>query len=67
MISKDDGEVDHDERVIDICFFKTMDEDVHLMDEVGIFYEHRSLDAPSEGALVYLNHTTQEIIEEGTQ
>ncbi len=67
LISKDDGEVDRDERVIDICLIRTMDEDVHFMDEVGIFYEHGSLVAPLEGALVHLNHTMQEIIEEGTQ
>jgi hypothetical protein len=64
---KDDVEVDHDERVIDICLIRTMNEDVHFIDEVGIFDEHGSLVAPSEGALVYLNHTMQEIIEEGTQ
>jgi hypothetical protein len=36
-----------------------MDEDVHFIDEVGIFDEHGSLIAPLEGVLVHLNHTMQ--------
>jgi hypothetical protein len=37
-----------------------MDEDVHFIDEVRIFYEHGSLVAPLEGVIVYLNYTMQE-------
>ncbi len=43
---------------------------MHFIDEVGIFDAHGSLVAPSglfkSRALVYLNHTMQEIME-GTQ
>jgi len=60
---KDDG----DEKVIYIDLIKTMDEVVHPTYKVGGFEKQINSIAPLEEALVCLNHTMQEIVEECTQ
>jgi len=64
---KDDGEIDGDEKVINIDLIKTMDEVVHPIDKVGGFEKQRNSIAHLEEALVCLNHTMQEIVEKCTQ
>jgi hypothetical protein len=64
---KDDGEVDGDEKVINIDLIKTMDVIVHPTNKVGGFAKQINSIAPLEEALVCLNHTMQEIVEECTQ
>ncbi len=65
--SKDDGEVNGDEEVFNIGLIKTIDKGVHLMNEVEAFNEQGSSIALLEGALIHLNHTMQQSIEECTQ
>jgi hypothetical protein len=64
--SKDDGEVNGDEKVFNIGLIKTIDEGVHLMNEVEAFHEQGSLIALLEGALVHLNQTIQQSVEKCT-
>jgi hypothetical protein len=65
--SKDDGEANGDEKVFNIDLIKTIDEGVHLMNEVDVFSEQGSSIALLEGALICLNHTMQQSVEECTQ
>jgi hypothetical protein len=65
--SKDDGEVNGDEGVIDIGLIGTMEEVVLPMNEVKAFDDLESSSVPLEGALVRLHQTMKEITEECTQ
>jgi hypothetical protein len=65
--SKDDGEVNGDEGVIDIGLIGTMEEVVLPTYKVRIFDDLESSSGPLEGALVRLHHTMKEITEECTQ
>jgi len=65
--SKDDGEANGDEGVIDIGLIGTMEEVVLPTDEVRAFDELESSSVPVEGTLVRLHHTMKEIIIKCTQ
>jgi hypothetical protein len=52
--SKDDGEVNDDERVIDIGLIRTMEKVVLPMDEIRAFDELESSNVALEGTLVHL-------------
>jgi hypothetical protein len=65
--SKDDGEVNGDEGIINIGLIRTMEEVVFPTDEVKAFDDLESSSVPLEGALVHLHHTMKEITKECTQ
>jgi hypothetical protein len=65
--SKDDGEVNGDEGLINIGLIGTMEEVVFPTYKVKAFDELKSSSVHLEGAITCLHHTIQEIAKECTQ